>query len=197
MKRRTFLVGVGGLITVPLVEKFISFAREERRPMLLTPPKPAETLYVYPPDYEDEQGYLVTLGSAQLDPPPTTWEAFLLRQDYDLSDPSVREEIEEEWGVIPDQFKDDCPARHVYWEWAVSQSPSAQAFTLLEGLDLGPALRGRRNEKGRVDFIEGSAPGDSSRWVECKDLVTISLLQARLRELELPIAVAMGDPDAL
>lgn len=195
MKRRTFLVGVGGLITVPLFEQFIRFVREEGRPMLLTPSTASETLHVYPPIYPDEGGYAVTLGPIELDPPPTTWEEFLSRKGYDLDDPEVREEIELDWSVTPDRFKEECPAHYVYREWAVSQSPSARAFELLESLDLGPELKGQKNAKGRLDFFEGTAPGDCQRWVECKDLVTVSLLQARLRELDLPIAVKMADPD--
>ncbi len=71
----------------------------------------------------------------------------------------------------------------------------AKAFLLLKGLDLshsGSALR----QAGQIIFqeFEGS-PGNSYTWVELHDDLTVSLLQARLIELNLPIDVVIGTRD--
>jgi hypothetical protein len=41
-------------------------------------------------------------------------------------------------------------------------------------------------------FQEGSHPGDDSRWVEASDKLALSLLQARLIDLKLPISIVEG-----
>ena len=41
----------------------------------------------------------------------------------------------------------------------------------------------------------GASPGNSYTWVELRDDLTVSLLQARLIELNLPINVAVGTRD--
>jgi hypothetical protein len=48
-------------------------------------------------------------------------------------------------------------------------------------------------EAGEIIFEAfGGAPGNSYHWVELKDDLTVSLLQARLIELNLPIKVTVG-----
>ena len=56
----------------------------------------------------------------------------------------------------------------------------------------GSALR----QAGQITFEEfGGSPGNSYTWVELRDDLTVSLLQARLIELNLPINVAVGTRD--
>jgi hypothetical protein len=58
--------------------------------------------------------------------------------------------------------------------------------------DAGSALR----QAGQIIFEEfGGSPGNSYTWVELRDDLTVSLLQARLIELNLPINVAVGTRD--
>ena len=49
---------------------------------------------------------------------------------------------------------------------------------------------------GRVphlEFYEGAShPGDTSRWVNAKDQLSLSLLQVRLIDLKMPIRIAEG-----
>ena len=48
-------------------------------------------------------------------------------------------------------------------------------------------------EAGQIIFEEfGGGPGNSYTWVELKDDLTVSLLQARLVELNLPINVKIA-----
>ena len=50
-------------------------------------------------------------------------------------------------------------------------------------------------QAGEVIFEgSGGAPGNTYTWVELKDDLTASLLQARLIELGLPINVEVGGP---
>jgi hypothetical protein len=83
------------------------------------------------------------------------------------------------------------------WEdrWDNFAGPQAKAHHLLKGLDLGhpgSALR----QAGQIILEEfGGSPGNSYTWVELHDDLTVSLLQARLIELNLPIDVAIGTRD--
>ena len=71
----------------------------------------------------------------------------------------------------------------------------AKAHYLLEDLDLGQAGSALR-QAGQIIFEEfGGSPANSFTWVELRDDLTVSLLQARLIELNLPINVAVGTRD--
>jgi hypothetical protein len=72
--------------------------------------------------------------------------------------------------------------------------PQAKAHHLLKGLDLGSSSSTLK-QAGQVIFEAfGGAPGFSYTWVDLKDDLTVSLLQARLIELNLPINVRVGGP---
>jgi hypothetical protein len=65
--------------------------------------------------------------------------------------------------------------------------PSANAYRLLEKIDLGPNL-GRRGDGPHLQFKEGGGnPFDYSLHVHASDMLALSLLQARLIDLQLPI----------
>ena len=68
--------------------------------------------------------------------------------------------------------------------------PQAKAYHLLKNLDLGGSPGSRRSQVGEMIFhrLGGSAANSySSVWL--KDDLTVSLLQARLIELNLPIKI--------
>ncbi|MEH2557563.1 hypothetical protein V1286_005092 [Bradyrhizobium algeriense] len=44
-----------------------------------------------------------------------------------------------------------------------------------------------------LEFNVGSHPGDSTHYVNAKDMLSLSLLQARLIDLKLPIKIVEGD----
>jgi hypothetical protein len=63
-------------------------------------------------------------------------------------------------------------------------------------LDIGLASKSKLKQAGQIIFEEFSgAPGNTYTWVELKDDLTVSLLQARLIELNLPLQVAVGSFD--
>jgi len=62
--------------------------------------------------------------------------------------------------------------------------------------DVGLRLEVERQSLRRLHFQEfGGSPGNSYTWVELHDDLTVSLLQARLIELNLPIDIAIGTRD--
>ena len=65
----------------------------------------------------------------------------------------------------------------------------------IKDLDLGHGGSALR-QPGQITFEEfGGSSGNSYTWVELRDDLTVSLLQARLIELNLPINVAVGTRD--
>lgn len=62
---------------------------------------------------------------------------------------------------------------------------------MLKKIDLGPE---RGSGRGPVlEFNVGSHPGDSTHYVNAKDYLSLSLLQARLIDLKLPINIVKGE----
>jgi hypothetical protein len=64
----------------------------------------------------------------------------------------------------------------------------AMPYHLLQKIDLGPERNSGRGPF--LEFNEGSHPGDNTHYVNAKDL--LSLLQARLIDLKLPIKIMEG-----
>ena len=84
-----------------------------------------------------------------------------------------------------------CP-RVRYWEdwFEIQGGPLARAYHLLQKIDLGPK---RNSERGPLlEFNIGSHPGDSTHYVNAKDMLSLSLLQARLIDLGMPIKIVEG-----
>jgi hypothetical protein len=70
------------------------------------------------------------------------------------------------------------------------RGPLAGAYHLLTNIDLGPeGLRARLI----LEIQRGSHPGDSTHYVNAKDMLSLSLLQARLIDLKLPIKLVEGE----
>jgi hypothetical protein len=70
--------------------------------------------------------------------------------------------------------------------------PPGEGHLLKDHLDLGHAGSALR-QAGQIIFEEfGGSPGNSYTWVEPHDDLTVSLLQARLIEVNLAINVVVG-----
>ena len=80
-----------------------------------------------------------------------------------------------------------------WWQdqWDNFTGPAAKAYHLLKTLDLGDA-DSKLRQAGHIIFQVGGAPGFPYHWAELKDDLTVSLLQARLIELNLPINVKIA-----
>ena len=87
----------------------------------------------------------------------------------------------------------DKPVQRRYWEdwFDITVGPLARAYHLLQRIDLGP-----KRDSGRgplLEFNVGSHPGDNTHYVNAKDMLSLSLLQARLVDLKLPIKIVEGE----
>ncbi|MEK0082322.1 hypothetical protein [Benzoatithermus flavus] len=197
LKRRGFLIGMGGLITSAFVGRAKAHIRARRGPLLVAPAKAEETLFAYPPIPEMGNGWILTLGPFEYEPSYTiTWREFFRRQGRDMTKLSDFRYIRQEWRLTAHDL--DRPMNERTWlmMWDLRWSPCARAFRLLQELEIGPWLERHGAGPGELDFIEyGYHPCSSDQWVEARNQLTISLLQARFVELNVPIRVEVGQWD--
>jgi hypothetical protein len=192
--RRHFLIGAGALLTASFVTRTKAFSRRSGKPLVLSSARrPEETLYVYRQESDYGGEWRVSLGPDQpFAPPPPTWREHLraLGHPLDTDDEIERACIEHD--LPPEEL--DVRLNGFGWEdsWDNFTGPQAKAHHLLKGLDLGGAGSALR-QAGQITFEQfGGSSGNSYTWVELRDDLTVSLLQARLIELNLPINVAVG-----
>ena len=185
--RRGFLIGVGAVLTTAFVKDARSFIHRNSQPLLASSTQVVETMYWY--EIPDE-GYQLTLGQWAYAPPPPTWREFFVNEGIPHRTKGDIEKICD-WHLIePGDFDKPMSAR--YWEdiWEVEGSPLARAYHLLHKIDLGPE---RSSGRGPIlDFNIGSHPGDSTHYVNARDMLSLSLLQARLIDLGMPIKIVEG-----
>lgn len=142
-------------------------------------------------NYFDEQ-ITFSVGSIDVaEPEPPSWAEFLKAEGHSVDTDAGLSEIQEHWELSPS----DLSQRMDAYTWATAgecnHGPAARAFHLLQKIDLDSSgVSGRRI--GGLDFIEGPRPGSSDCWVEAEDQLTVSLLQARLREVRAPVEVRPG-----
>ena len=190
LSRRGFLIGAGSLLTAAFVKDAQSFVSRTRRPLLETPPEVAQTLYWY----NNGNGLLLTIGAYQLEaPPPPTWREFFISEGIPHATEREARLIWEDHMIWPEDYDEPVNARYWYDWFDLEGGPCAKAYRLLDGLDLGPDLDSPR-EGPHLAFEEGAYPGDNSRWVQANGKLALSLLQARLIDLNLPISIVKGAP---
>jgi hypothetical protein len=200
LDRRSFLIGAGSLLTASFVRKATAFSQRAVRPLLLRPArKPEETLYVYRQDWKDyepdeyevndyDAKWRVSLGPNQpFAPPVPTWREHLRSLGHSLDTTEDVERVCFQKSLAPEDLHKRLDGFGWQDSWDNFTGPQAKAFHLLKKLDLG-AADSKLRQAGEIIFEEfGGAPGNSYTWVELKDDLTVSLLQARLIELNLPI----------
>ena len=188
LSRRGFLIGAGSLLTAAFVKDAEAFVGRTNRPLLAAPPQVAETMCWYD---SGEQGYLLTMGRWTFCPPPPTWREFFVSEGIGHHAASEIRAIEEEHGIEPGDYDDEVDG--FFWEtrFDLETGPCAKAYRLLKRLDLGPKVR-RGTDQPHLIFCNGDVSNDDSRWVDAKDELALSLLQARLIDLKLPISIVEG-----
>jgi hypothetical protein len=185
--RRGFLIGAGAVLTTAFVNDARSFIHRNNQPLLTPPSQAVETMYWY--EIPDE-GYQLTLGPWSVAPPPPTWRKFFVSEGIPHRTDREVEKICCAHCIEPGDF--DKPMSVRYWEgwFDIEGGPLARAYHLLQKIDLGPE---RGSERGPLlEFNIGSHPGDSSHYVNAKDMLSLSLLQARLIDLGMPIKIVEG-----
>ena len=189
LSRRGFLIGTGGLLTMALVSDARAFIRRKEAPLLAAPPRTAHTLYWDWPDGLDEPQLFLDDQPEVIAPEPPTWREFLKSldaKDYTASGIKLRLE---QIGFEPSQLDEEMDES--WWEMHYDRisGPSAKAYRLLERIDLGPDL-GRSGDGPHLQFREGGGNQfDYSLHAHASDMLALSLLQARLIDLRLPIKV--------
>ena len=187
--RRGFLIGTGGLLTIAFVSDARAFIRRKEAPLLAVPPRTAHTLYWDWPDGLDEPQLFLDQQPEVIAPEPPTWREFLKSldaKDYTASGIKLRLE---QIGFEPSQLDEEMDES--WWEMHYDRisGPSAKAHRLLERIDLGPDL-GRSGDGPHLQFREGGGNQfDYSLHAHASDMLALSLLQARLIDLHLPIKV--------
>jgi hypothetical protein len=193
--RRRFLIGLGGLLTTAFVGDARAFARKTRQPLILPTRRAEETLYVYEYDWSESGKWRVSLGPDEGKAPPVpTWREYLRQTGHRLETESDFRRIFDERGLKVDDL--DTHLDGFGWEdqWDNFLSPQAKAHHFLKELDLGTDPESKLRRAGQMHFESfGSGPGNSYHWVDLKDDLTVSLLQARLIELNLPIRIVIGN----
>jgi hypothetical protein len=188
MDRRSFLVGAGSaIITTSFYKDVVRYTERKDAPLIVPPDNYNAILYALDDEYG---GFDLYLGKHPLEdhPPSWTWGEYLEgARGWDKK--QVRQFLAENYGVSLREARDfvDHPASEDdVLEWYLRRrSASAKAFYELQQLDLGPEFDG----EGEIRFIDGPCPGNDSLIVTADDSVSLSLLQARLTELNSGILV--------
>ncbi len=201
MNRRSFLIrsgiAAGALLTTQFLKEAQWLIAQEDKPLLIKPiAKTVQTLYAAP----SEGQFALFLGGKPNEyiDPKFTWEEFgniawghdeedtieYLREHYDLCKCGAQDHL---------HLKADDDV--VLDWWLRHQSPNALAYKQLEGIDLGPQFDIAGKTVGGIRFIDGFYPGNETLWVQVPDLLSISLLQARLNELEQDIRLEVLEGD--
>ena len=194
--RRSFLLGIGALVSASFVTRVKAHVLESARPLLLEPKQAEETLYLYDQSgWEDDWKWRVSLGPDDLhEPPPApTWREHLRPLGYTFETQEDYERAYREMSLEPEDLDKHLDGYGWASYWEHNETPQAKAAILLKELKLDCALHARGDKAGLIYFTEcGGHPGSCERWVDLKDDLTVSILQARLIERDLPIKVVVG-----
>ena len=191
LSRRGFLLSSAGIITSLFLRRLYAHIEEFEEPLLLTPPIVADTLYIS----NDEQG-LVALGSRNIDQPeqPTlSWLKFAALGGIITKNQAQLDQFLDEWNIKSSDLSKPMDEEAFAGIWGRKLGPTAKAYHILSKLDLGPEFSRSSEQAGRIELIDGGHPGDDSLWVEVQDPLSISLLQARLIELKIPLRVEVTE----
>jgi hypothetical protein len=184
--RRSFLIGVGSALTLPIVDKFVWHLDNNGLPLIERPSDPSKVLIVNRGD-----NYRIDLGRAPDEYPTATWREFLVDK-LGHPNPTTLSQFRQlyyDYGIKPRDLDTDCDCYFEYWDQ--TESPNALAYKLLDELNIGPKLTGPSEEVGGLEFMDGPAPGHDYLGVHADDGLSVSLLQHRLNELGTGIAVEL------
>ena len=183
LSRRHFLLGAGaGLILPEFFDKAWAFVETRGEPLLVAPKTAEITLNACDREWDGES-FDLCWGDPWAQPPEMTIREITEREGISLEEWTGVSD-EELWGDV------DSPAD---WEticshWGRTDSPSARAYYLLSDMDLGPKLR-RPNTEGEIRFLDSPTIGSDYLGVEAVGMVSLSLLQQRLNEIDSRISI--------
>ena len=183
--RRGFLIGAGSLLTTAFVSEATAFVRSTGKPLLFSPPDPNYWLFW------DDFYRVFALGPAfgYKPPPQPRWREFFADLTI-LDTPSEFAHLMRRYGVTPERL-DDPVDRWDQRNWDIFWSNRPGAYRMLTRLDLGPSLDDRYGGPCLEFHNRGYNDSYPWCWVTITHPLALSLLQARLLELKLPVCVRL------
>jgi hypothetical protein len=181
MNRRKFLLTTAaGFILPSFFDKAFSFVEQFGEPFIVKPNIISNELVARVDEFD---GYELYVGNPDASPPPMTRRQYAERYLFGGIEAWIEEMEEQEYDL--DEEMD-------IWDtvdaWCLADSPNARAYRLLEKLDLGPNFDSP-DAVGEVQFFDCPTIGSTYRGVKAGDLVSVSLLQERLNQLNTGIHV--------
>ena len=195
MDRRSFIIGAGSaIITTSFYRDVLRFTERKAAPLIITPDNYSEIIYALP---NTCGGYDLYLGTHPLEDqaPRYTWRQFNeAAWGYDGDD--LIRNLMDEFGLESEEEAEDMLDRSAntdtVLEWYLRyESASARAFHDLQELDLVP-IAGTYRSRGEIRFIDGPCPGNDSLITTAEDMTSLSLLQARLNEINAGLKVEVS-----
>ena len=187
--RRSFLIGATGFLTFSLLDKYINYFEQHGEPLIEAPKDFDRELTIGDDDWFE----LGSWDDCQIKdyPPPPTWRKYLEEycgEDVDENDPETVEWLILNWEIQPKDYDKTYSGDH--WEESYmdkyyfrQNTPNADAFEYLSGLNLGKDLEFKNRESHGLVFMDMCGVHGDTCGVEPVDLVSLSLLQQRLVEL--------------
>ena len=189
VSRRTFMTGLATFFGVASSDFLTKKIQDRGKPILLTPNSVEKTLHIY-------DGGTILYGEDGYGKARPTWREVLLEEGWPVNDPDqIPRILSERYMETEDEL--DQKVCDVCWPMVrgVTWSPMARAVRLLERLKIGPKLTSKNRGVGQLSFHYGdNHPGSNDICVEVEDDLSVSLLQARLIELNQPIKIVMEVP---
>jgi hypothetical protein len=183
--RRGFLIGAGSLLTTAFVKEASTFVRTTGVPLLVAPPESKYWLFWH--DYYRA----FALGPTYEYQPPArpSWREFLV--DLCILDmPTELPHLMRRYGVTPARL-DDPVDNWDQWSWHIFDNNFAAAYRMLKRLDLGPSLGARYGGPCLEFHNRGYIDSSPCCAVTVTHPLALSLLQARVIDLKLPIGVRL------
>jgi hypothetical protein len=195
ISRRSFLIGVGGLVTAKFVTRAKDYAVNTAQPLLLNPGRAEETLYLQNQEsWSDDNKWRLSLGpyDGETEPSPPTWRLHLQSQGYLFDTEADLRATCREVSLSPEELDDPLPGLSWADYWERAGNPEARAYWLLKELNLDCPLTQEGRKAGRIEFLDSPNPCSSWHWVELQNDLSASLLQARLIELGHPLRLVVS-----
>ena len=192
MERRQFLIGAGSILTASFVSKAEMFLKEKNSVLpIIKKSEATQIIYFIDNGFDFE----LRLDSIGFNFPYLTYREALekyfgvwLPEDKPLKLSDYRE-LYYEHGITPKQLDEQANFDFYADAWGRRDSPNAEAYHLLDSLDLFDYSKGKGHLIGGLNFIDGCHPGNDYLGVRADDAISANLLQARLLELDENISV--------
>ena len=200
--RRSFLIGVTGLLTYSLLGKYISYFENHGEALIEYPMDYENTLYLDPCSKWFELGRWEGIEDIDF-PDRPTWAHWIETQECDYIDINCPEQVEyiiQTYGVSPEDWEKPCDEnmwREDYMEsyFFRDNTPSCFAYDYLENLQLGPELTSNNQSGHGVSFCESAGIHGDTKAVSPRSDISVSLLQKRLVELGEPTRIVTDYAD--